>query len=173
MHRCKPENIIVGNGSDELLALAVKCFVEPAGIKARRGISEVVQYFTPSYSLYPVLANIHGARTNPVPLAADFSIPEKKPKAWRFDAALTLVTTPNAPSGRGYSTAELEKLCRTMRGIVVLDEAYVDFAKENAMALALKYPHVIVSRTFSEGLFVVLPACWIFCWRRRSHRRAA
>jgi histidinol-phosphate aminotransferase len=151
MHRCKPENIIVGNGSDELLALAVKCFVEPAGIKPRRGISEVVQYFTPSYSLYPVLAGIHGAKINPVPLAADFSIPENKPKAWRFDAALTLVTTPNAPSGRGYSTAELEKLCRVMHGIVVLDEAYVDFAKQNAMELALKYPHVLVSRTFSKA----------------------
>lgn len=151
MHRCKPENIIVGNGSDELLALAVKCFVEPAGIKARRGLSEVVQYFTPSYSLYPVLAGIHGAKTNPVPLAADFGIPERQAKAWRFDATLTLVTTPNAPSGRGYSTAELDRLCRMMRGVVVLDEAYVDFAKENAMELALKYPHVLVSRTFSKA----------------------
>ena len=153
MHRCKPENIIVGNGSDELLALAVKCFVEPQRTTGRDRpyLTEVVQYFTPSYSLYPVLADIHGAKTNPVPLAADFSIPEKKPKAWRFDAALTLVTTPNAPSGRGYNTSELEKLCRMMRGIVVLDEAYVDFAKENAMELALKYPHVIVSRTFSKA----------------------
>jgi histidinol-phosphate aminotransferase len=151
MHRCKPENIIVGNGSDELLALAIKCFVEPQGSPVKRGVSEVVQYFTPSYSLYPVLADIHGAKTNPVPLAPDFSIPEKKPATWKFDAALTLVTTPNAPSGRGYSTAELEKLCRTLRGVVVLDEAYVDFAKENAMQLALKFPHVIVSRTFSKA----------------------
>jgi histidinol-phosphate aminotransferase len=151
LHRCAPENIIVGNGSDELLALAVKCFVEPAGSRTKRDLAEVVQYFTPSYSLYPVLVAIHGAKTNPVPLAPDFSIPEKKPKSWRSDAALTLITTPNAPSGRGFSTAELEKLCRGMRGIVVLDEAYVDFARENALELALKYPHVIVSRTFSKA----------------------
>ncbi len=151
LHRCSPDNIIVGNGSDELLALAIKCFVEPTGSKTRRSVAEVVQYFTPSYSLYPVLADIHGAKTNPVPLAGDFSIPDKKPKTWRSDAALTLITTPNAPSGRGYTTTDLDNLCRTIRGIVVLDEAYVDFAKENALRLALKYPHVIVSRTFSKA----------------------
>ena len=49
------------------------------------------------------------------------------------------------------SDAELEKLCRAQKGVVVLDEAYVDFAEENAMALALKYPHVLVARTFSKA----------------------
>src|SRR5438876_2659741 len=57
LHRCKPENIIIGNGSDELLALATRAFVEPP-----RG---TIQYFTPSYTLYPVLADIHGAKKNP------------------------------------------------------------------------------------------------------------
>src|SRR5207244_9280331 len=66
-------------------------------------------------------------------------------------AALTFVTTPNAPSGRGYSTPELEAFCRAQRGVVILDEAYVDYANQNALALALKYPHVIVSRTFSKA----------------------
>ncbi len=61
------------------------------------------------------------------------------------------MTTPNAPSGRGYKTPELEKLCRAQKGVVVLDEAYVDFAEENAMRLALKYPHVLVARTFSKA----------------------
>ncbi len=114
-----------------------------------------VQYFSPSYSLYPVLAAIHGARTNVVALDGSFGIPPlavlKKSKAWDFHAALTFVTTPNAPSGRGYPTAELEALCRAQKGVVVLDEAYVDFGRENAMRLALKYPHVIVARTFSKA----------------------
>ncbi|PYM11125.1 MAG: hypothetical protein DME18_14785 [Verrucomicrobia bacterium] len=70
---------------------------------------------------------------------------------WNFRAGLTFITTPNAPSGRGYSSAELERLCRAQKGVVILDEAYVDFANENAMRLALKYPHVIVSRTFSKA----------------------
>jgi histidinol-phosphate aminotransferase len=181
LHGCHADNIIVGNGSDELLALATRCSVEPcvgqasslspsATKKSETGKMPVlrcgiVQYFTPSYSLYPVLADIHGARKNPVPLKPDFSLPsvtELKegsakppeggtPNKWDFRAALTFVTTPNAPSGRGYKTSELEKLCRAQKGVVVLDEAYVDFAEENAMKLALKYPHVIVARTFSKA----------------------
>jgi histidinol-phosphate aminotransferase len=115
----------------------------------------MVQYFTPSYSLYPVLAEIHGAAKNAVPLKPDFSLPGmaelKRGKMWNFDAALTFVTTPNAPSGRGCKTSELEKLCHAQKGVVVLDEAYVDFADENALALALKFPHVLVARTFSKA----------------------
>lgn len=167
LHRCRPENIIVGNGSDELLALAVRCFVEPACCQHPAGRSQkhsdqparrwqhVVQYFTPSYSLYPVLADIHGAVKNAVPLKPDFglpSIPElRRRKHWNFKAALTFVTTPNAPSGQGYSTRKLDFLCRAHRGVVVLDEAYVDFAEENAMSLALKHPNVLVARTFSKA----------------------
>ena len=153
-HGCKGENLFVGNGSDEVLALAVRAFVEPVGaiVKASRA---TVQYFTPSYSLYPVLAETHGAKINAVPLKVDFSLPSipelRRGKAWNFNAALTLVTTPNAPSGRGYPTDELERLCLAHRGVVLLDEAYVDFADANAMELALKYPHVLVARTFSKA----------------------
>jgi histidinol-phosphate aminotransferase len=158
LHGCGPENIIIGNGSDELLALAVRTFTEPAapaGAATGRAAASTVQYFHPSYSLYPVLADIHGATTHAVPLRPDFSLPSvpelKRGKQWDFQAALTLVTTPNAPSGRGFATAELEALCAAMRGVVVLDEAYVDFAAENALALALKHPHVLISRTFSKA----------------------
>lgn len=160
LHRCKPENIIVGNGSDEVLALAVRTFTEP-GLKSKVHAAKsaaaraVVQYFTPSYSLYPVLADTHGAITNAVSLNSDFRLPSvaelKRGKKWNFNAALTLVTTPNAPSGRGYATRELEKICVVQRGVVILDEAYVDFADANALKLALKHPHVIVARTFSKA----------------------
>jgi histidinol-phosphate aminotransferase len=145
-HSCGPDHFIVGNGSDELLALATRAFVEPG---------RTVQFFTPSYSLYPVLADIHGARHNAVPLAAEFALPPvselRKSGAWDFHAALTFVTTPNAPSGRGYSKQELKDLCRAQKGVVVLDEAYVDFARENAFSLALEFPHVLVARTFSKA----------------------
>ena len=155
LHHCRPDNIIVGNGSDELLALATRAFVEPESACPPNAPSRaVVQFFSPSYSLYPVLADIAGARRNPVPLAADFALPslaELKAGWWDFRAALTFITTPNAPSGRGYAVAELETLCRAQRGVVVLDEAYVDFARENAMALALRHPHVLVARTFSKA----------------------
>ena len=183
-HGCEPENIIVGNGSDELLALTTRAFVEPAerglpvrsasvrreprgsvgdlfqgeaaaALRAALQSRSVIQYFTPSYSLYPVLTDIHGSLRNPVPLKPDFSLPTVKELRssgrWDFSAALTFITTPNAPSGRGYSTKDLEALCRAQKGVVILDEAYVDFADENALTLALKYPHVIVSRTFSKA----------------------
>jgi histidinol-phosphate aminotransferase len=165
LHRCHADNIIVGNGSDELLALATRAFVEPVsegGVPRRPNLgsrrarpSEIIQYFTPSYSLYPVLADIHGAAKNAVPLKSDFSLPSmaelKRGRIWDFRAALTFVTTPNAPSGRGYSTRELDALCKAQRGVVVLDEAYADFAEENALKLALKHPHVLVARTFSKA----------------------
>ncbi len=160
LHGCKAEHIIVGNGSDELLALAVRAFVEPEEkAEGRRQKAEsagaTVQFFTPSYSLYPVLAATHGASIHARPLAAGFGLPSlsslRASRQWNFNAALTFITTPNAPSGRGYRTAELEKLCRAHRGVVVLDEAYVDFARENALSLALKYPHVLVARTFSKA----------------------
>jgi histidinol-phosphate aminotransferase len=159
-HRCQPENIIVGNGSDEVLALAVRSFVEPgqkAEVSSQKSgeARNVVQYFTPSYSLYPVLAETHGAAQNAVPLNTDFSLPTvaelKRGRKWNFHAALTLVTTPNAPSGRGYPTRELDALCAAQRGVVVLDEAYVDFAAEHAMSLGRKHPHVLVARTFSKA----------------------
>lgn len=153
LHHCKPDNIIVGNGSDELLALAVRCFTEPA--QKPKSAKSLVQYFTPSYSLYPVLADIHGSAKNAVPLKPNFHLPNvaelKRGGAWNFNAALSFITTPNAPSGCGYKTAELEKLCRAQKGVVILDEAYVDFADENAMKLGLKFPHVLVARTFSKA----------------------
>ena len=147
LHGVNPESLIIGNGSDELLGLAARAFVDPSG--------GCVQYFTPSYSLYPVLADIHNAKRKEVCLLNDFSLPTvaqlRKDNVWDFGAALTYVTTPNAPTGRGYNTAELDALCRAHNGVIVLDEAYVDFATENAMDLASKYPHVLVSRTFSKA----------------------
>lgn len=154
MHQCKPENIFVGNGSDEVLALAVRAFVEPQPASASPSRT-AVQYFVPSYSLYPVLAETHGARTNAVPLNRDFSMPSvaelRRGRRWDFRAALTLVTTPNAPSGRGYLTSDLEALCRAQKGMILLDEAYVDFAEDHALPLALRHPHVLVARTFSKA----------------------
>jgi histidinol-phosphate aminotransferase len=157
LHGCGSDNIIVGNGSDELLAMAVRCFVEPAIWGPRLGLTSLalVQFFTPGYSLYPVLAEMHGAKGNPVALNADFSLPAvsdlEANKGWNHKAALTFITTPNAPSGRGYGTSQLDELCRMHQGVVVLDEAYVDFASENALSLSLKHPHVLVARTFSKA----------------------
>jgi histidinol-phosphate aminotransferase len=154
LHHCEPANIIVGNGSDELLAMAVRAFVEPSSSSRLKDSRALAQYFQPSYSLYPVLVAAHGAKSNGVELNGDFSLPPLsalRGRGWDFKAALSLITTPNAPSGQGFSTAALDQLCLKQKGIVLLDEAYVDFAKENALELALKHPHVLVARTFSKA----------------------
>ncbi len=151
LHGCAPENIIVGNGSDELLAMAVRTFAEPG----TRGSDSMVQYLSPCYSLYPVLAAIHGSHVNDVALRPDYSLPApgelKRAGRWDFRAALTFVTTPNAPTGTGYANEALHILCRSQKGVTILDEAYVDFADQHAMSLALEYPHVLVARTFSKS----------------------
>lgn len=163
LHGCRVENLIVGNGSDELLALATRAFVEPLaalggrldGRYFRIPPKATVQFPTPSYSLYPVLAAIHGAAGNAVTLEPDFSLPSvarlHRARQWEFRAALSFVTTPNAPTGLGCATASLETLCKAQRGVVVLDEAYTDFAGEHALRLALEQPNVLVSRTFSKA----------------------
>jgi histidinol-phosphate aminotransferase len=137
----------------------VRAFAEPRVARSKQSpllrSKSTVQFFAPSYSLYPVLVATHGATASSHLLADDFALPTPEQlragSRWDFDAALTFVTTPNAPSGRGYDTAALEKLCRAQRGVVVLDEAYVDFAPQHAMGLALRCANVIVSRTFSKG----------------------
>lgn len=162
-HGCNVENIIVGNGCDELLAMAVRCFVET--LASQRGplsqrylvppAKAAVQFFTPCYSLYPVLAAIHGASSNPLPLDWEYALPDpaklKFNKQWLPHAPLTFVTTPNAPTGRGYTTGQIDAFVQRFQGVVVLDETYVDFAPEHAMTVALKYPHVLVARTFSKA----------------------
>jgi len=133
--------------------MAVRCFVEPLNKNPQS--RDLVQFFTPGYSLYPVLADTHGARINAVALRKDFAMPSlgelKREREWDFRAALTFVTTPNAPSGRGYGRAELGFLCRAQKGVVVLDEAYVDFARDHSLPLALKRRNVLVARTFSKA----------------------
>jgi histidinol-phosphate aminotransferase len=135
----------------------VRTFVEPGNstFRTRARHQFAVQYFAPSYSLYPVLADIHGAGRNSVDLESDFALPSlsmlRRGRQWDFRAALTFITTPNAPTGRGYAAEELGNLCRALQGVVVLDEAYVDFAEENALSLALRLPNVLVARTFSKA----------------------
>ena len=168
LHRCQPENIMVGNGSDELLAMAVRAFVEPGHPYTSARYRHTVQYFDPSYSLYPVLAETHGSVTNGTPLNPDFTIPPLRElhrgRGHVFNAALTFITTPNAPSGRSYPLAQLEGLCRAHTGVVVLDEAYVDFAAENAMCTRVEVSARARGAHFFQGLLVVLPARRDILW---------
>ena len=137
-HGCAVEQVFVGNGSDEVLALCARAFVEPSG---------AIGYFEPSYSLYPVLAAIQDVKTKPVRLKKDFSW--TMPKG--YNASLFFLATPNAPTSVQYSGKVVRDFCGKFRGVVLIDEAYADFARDNNMQLALTRKNVLVARTFSKS----------------------
>ncbi len=140
LHGCGVENVFAGNGSDEVLALCTRAFVEPGG---------AVGWSDPSYSLYPVLSAIADVRGTPVPLGEDFALP---PCAHLpTPISLFFLTTPNAPTGIRYPRGRVEAFCGEFPGVVVLDEAYGDFAPAHFMDLALSRPNVLVSRSLSKS----------------------
>src|SRR5436190_16281646 len=153
MHGFDPEQIIVGNGCDDILNLCVRAFC---------GECEKLAYFWPSYSLYPVLANIQGATQVELPLNDDFQIETHPPLLAKLAGVkLVFITQPNAPSGVWLQRVELQRVIEETTGVVVVDEAYVDFAADNCLDFAREYDHVIVARTFSKAFsFAVMRAGW-------------
>ena len=138
LHGSTPDNVFVGNGSDEILCLCLRAFVEDDG---------AIGYFEPSYSLYPVLAQIRAVTARPVELGPDF----KWAMPPQYRSNLFFMTTPNAPTGIQYPKTEIRAFCARFPGVIVLDEAYVDFARENCMDLALEFDNVLVLRTLSKS----------------------
>ncbi len=137
-----PDSVIVGNGSDELLSMLLRCFVGPR---------DRVAYPVPTYSLYDTLVSIQDGISAPVNFPDDFSIP---PALAEQKAALTFLCNPNAPSGTLVPLTAVEKLARSVSGILAVDEAYVDFAAtEGASAIPLiqRLPNLVVLRTFSKS----------------------
>jgi histidinol-phosphate aminotransferase len=137
-----PANIIAGNGSDELLAIALRCFVGPG---------DGVAFPVPTYSLYDTLVEIQDGVRLAVDYPADFSLPASLSAQ---NAILTFLCNPNAPSGTMVPLSEIEKLARSVSGVLVVDEAYVDFAaSEGSSALPLihRLPNLIVLRSFSKS----------------------
>lgn len=132
--------IAVGNGSDDLLNLIVRAVGEPG---------KRVVYPSPTYVLYRTLTEIQDAEFVEVPYPEDYQLPVELLIAAK--GAVTFVASPNSPSGTAISVADLEKLARELSGILVIDEAYVDFAEENALELTKGYGNVIVLRTLSKG----------------------
>jgi histidinol-phosphate aminotransferase len=138
IHGCAPDQVFVGNGSDEILALAARAFAERGG---------TIGYFEPSYSLYPVLAAIEDIPAKPIPLAENFgwAMPDK------YQASLFFLTNPNAPTSMLFPKKQVADLCNASKGVVLIDEAYVDFAPYDCMDLAMSMPNVLVARTLSKS----------------------
>lgn len=135
----KPEQVLVGNGSDELLTLLVRAVVEPG---------QAVVYPVPTYSLYPVLARIQGAEVVEVPFPEDFSLPGE---LFGRSEPLVFLCNPNAPTGTLVPRPEVRRLAESLTGVLVVDEAYVDFAEGDCLGLARELPNVVVLRSLSKS----------------------
>lgn len=141
MYGLKREQVIAGNGSDDLLNIAIRCFTDAKHPAA---------FLWPSYSLYPTLTALQGAREIRIPLNADFSLPVDLLDQAR-EANLLILTRPNAPTGNNFPKAIVAEICRDFQGIVLIDEAYADFASDNCIDFVDRFPNVIVCRTFSKS----------------------
>ncbi|MEO1636680.1 MAG: histidinol-phosphate transaminase [Cyanobacteria bacterium J06631_9] len=140
--------VIAGNGSDDLLTLLVRACAE--------GAVRTLAYPMPTYVLYRTLAAIQPAEVVEVPYGQDGC-------AWQLpvdallavDAAVTLIATPNSPTGHVVAMDDLRRLAAGLSGVLVIDEAYVDFAGEGAdkasLALVREFENVLVLRTLSKG----------------------
>ena len=137
-----PENILAGNGSDEILSILLRCFV---------GRGDRVAFPVPTYSLYETLVKIQDAEPVCVPYPVDFAVPAELHSA---NARVTFLCNPNSPSGTLVGLTEIQKLARAVNGIIVIDEAYIDFAEDHglsAISLIGSIPNLIVLRTFSKS----------------------
>ncbi|MBE9039865.1 histidinol-phosphate transaminase [Oscillatoriales cyanobacterium LEGE 11467] len=132
--------ILVGNGSDDLLTMIIRACTEPG---------RSVAYPMPTYVLYRTLAQIQAADVVEVPYPEDYTLPVEALVA--AGGAVTFIASPNSPSGTEIPVELLDKLASQVTGVVVIDEAYVDFAETSALDLVKRYENVIVLRTLSKG----------------------
>jgi histidinol-phosphate aminotransferase len=134
-----PDYIMCCNGGDELLKMAFQAFCDE---------NRSVAYPVPTYSLYPVLAKLQNCRAIEISFDNEFNLP---PKLAASGGALTIICNPNAPTGSFINIDELASLANELNGILLIDEAYVDFAEKNCVALVKDFNNVIILRSMSKG----------------------
>jgi histidinol-phosphate aminotransferase len=139
VHGVSPDQIMCCNGGDELLTIALRAFCDR---------NRPAAYPVPTYSLYLVLANLQNCEAMELPFDSEFNLP---PKLAAAGAALTIVCNPNAPSATFIGVDELASLADELGGILLIDEAYVDFAEENCIRLVKDFDNVIILRSMSKG----------------------
>lgn len=139
-HGLAPENVCVGNGSDDILNLLVRCFCSP---------ESAVGFTFPSYSLYPVLVAIQDGGQEVIPFDRSMELPFERIAA--SEGRVFFLTSPNAPTGVGFNNAKIERLLQSFPGVLVVDEAYAPFAEENAVPLLARYPRLVIVRTLSKA----------------------
>ncbi|SMD34457.1 histidinol-phosphate aminotransferase [Reichenbachiella faecimaris] len=138
-------NILLGNGSDEVLDLIYRAFCEP-------GVDNVISH-NPSYGMYPVLSEINNLTLRKVNLETGFTLnAQKMIDASDEQTKLFFICSPNNPSGNILAREEVKKILDLQKGLVVIDEAYIDFAETDSWLSELdNYPNLIVCQTLSKA----------------------
>lgn len=132
--------VIVGNGSDDVLNIVIRACAE---------LGRKVVYPMPTYVLYRTLAEMQPAEQVEIPYGEDYELPIEALIA--AQGAVTFIASPNSPSGHVVSNDDLRQLAANVAGLLVVDEAYVDFADSSALPLVQEFNNVIVIRTLSKG----------------------
>tara|TARA_R110002049_G_scaffold188124_11_gene356443 strand:- start:2273 stop:3307 length:1035 start_codon:yes stop_codon:yes gene_type:complete len=140
-----PENIFLGNGSDEVLDLIFRAFCEP-------NLDNIIT-LPPTYGMYSVLANINAVGIKMVQLDENFQPKvDAVLKAADTNSKLLFICSPNNPTANSFASESIFKLIKNFKGIVVIDEAYIDFSKEESWISKLnENPNLIVTQTLSKA----------------------
>ena len=141
----KTDQILLGNGSDEVLDLLFRAFCEPK--------KDNVITLPPTYGMYGVLANINAVENREVLLSDDFQPQiEKIIEAVDEQTKIIFLCSPNNPSGNSFSDESVAYLLQNFKGLVVIDEAYIDFSKKDSWSNELdEYPNLIITQTLSKA----------------------
>lgn len=142
VHGISPDMILATNGGDELLAMVFRACV---------GERQNVAWLDPSYSLYPVLARMQDARQIVLPYNISGTTWELPEAIFGLDAKLLLIVNPNAPSGTIIDINTLSRIIAGFSGLVLVDEAYVNFAPYSALPLVNRFPNLVLLRSLSKG----------------------
>ena len=139
------DQIFLGNGSDEAIDLLYRCFCEP-------GIDEVV-IFPPTYGMYEVSANINNVKLNRVPLTEQFQLDlEALEQAIKPSTKIIWICSPNNPTGNSIDKEAIEMILNNFDGLVVIDEAYINFSRQKSWLSDLQdYPNLVVLQTLSKA----------------------
>ncbi|MBO3098112.1 histidinol-phosphate transaminase [Gelidibacter pelagius] len=140
------ENILLGNGSDEVLDLLIRMFCEPN--------KDNIIILPPTYGMYEVLANVNAVETIKINLSEDTFQPKKETILSKSNAnsKILFLCSPNNPSGNSFEVSTIAFLLKNFKGIVVIDEAYIDFSKQESWLSRLnEFPNLVVTQTLSKA----------------------